>query len=305
MKKLYVPTSSQMISPLFMQFRMTIVFDSSWAFNTSIYVRSFSTSITTRHLQFTTVCPQGGVINFSQCVVSSSWWSNHLVHVRDSKCAPRDSFYHSPFFGQVLQRLSTRISTSPLQPLCVPTTCHIHPFIPQTVSQGITHLPPSHIQKTPYQGFGSSEVHVLSLRFRLGFVRQDLVCVHRFENHESTPTRGGQWDPVSVFSKVTHDTSHPSLSSSNRVSRTRAFTPQTHTENTLSGILTVRGSCSTTSTESYGFDLSDRIWGVSIVMTLVVDCLLGCVYPTILTGPPYIPFCLYHLPKRHMMCAHF
>ena len=55
----------------------------------------------------------------------------------------------------------------------------------------------------------------------------------------------------------------------------------------------------------YGFDVSDRICLVSIVMTLVVDCLLGCVYPTILTGPPYIPFCLYHLPKRHMMYAHF
>jgi hypothetical protein len=34
-----------------------------------------------------------------------------------------------------------------------------------------------------------------------------------------------------------NDTSHPSLSSSNCVSRTRAFTPQSYTENTLSGIL--------------------------------------------------------------------
>ena len=33
-----------------------------------------------------------------------------------------------------------------------------------------------------------------------------------------------------------NDASHPSLSSSNRVSRSRAFTPQSHTENTLSGI---------------------------------------------------------------------
>ena len=42
------------------------------------------------------------------------------------------------------------ISTDPLQPLCIPTTCHIHPFLPQIVSQGHTHLPPSLIQKTPY-----------------------------------------------------------------------------------------------------------------------------------------------------------
>ena len=50
----------------------------------------------------------------------------------------------------------------------------------------------------------------------------------------------------------------------------------------------------------YGFDLSDRIWLVSIVMALVVACLLGCVFSTILAGPPYIPLCMYHLPKRHM-----
>ena len=26
---------------------------------------------------------------------------------------------------------------------------------------------------------------------------------------------------------------------------------------------------------------------------------------TILASPPYIPFCMYHLPTRHMMCVHF
>jgi hypothetical protein len=34
----------------------------------------------------------------------------------------------------------------------------------------------------------------------------------------------------------------------------------------------------------YGFDLSDRIWLVSLVMTLVVVCLFGCVFSTILAG---------------------
>jgi len=42
---------------------------------------------------------------------------------------------------------------------------------------------------------------------------------------------------------------------------------------------------------------------VSIVMTFVVAYLLGCVFSTILAGPPYITFCLYHLPKQHMMCS--
>jgi hypothetical protein len=55
----------------------------------------------------------------------------------------------------------------------------------------------------------------------------------------------------------------------------------------------------------YGFVLSDRIWLASLVMVLVVACSLGCVFLTILTGPPYIPFCLYHLARRHMMCSHF
>ena len=46
----------------------------------------------------------------------------------------------------------------------------------------------------------------------------------------------------STFQREHNDTSHPSLSSSNRVSRPRAFASQPHTENTLSGILSLRGS---------------------------------------------------------------
>jgi hypothetical protein len=59
----------------------------------------------------------------------------------------------------------------------LPTTRHIHPFFPQTVFRGHEHLPPRHLQKTTYQGFWRSEVHVL-LRLRIRFVRQDLGCVH-------------------------------------------------------------------------------------------------------------------------------
>ncbi len=55
----------------------------------------------------------------------------------------------------------------------------------------------------------------------------------------------------------------------------------------------------------YGFDLSDRIWLVCIVMILVVASLFGCVFSTIIACPSYIPFCLYRFPKRHMMCAPF
>ena len=81
--------------------------------------------------------------------------------------------------------LPTRIFTAPLQPLYIPTTRHIHPFLPQTVSQGHAHLPPSRIQKKPYQGFWRSEVHVLCLRIR--FVRQDLSSVHSFNGIQPAP----------------------------------------------------------------------------------------------------------------------
>ncbi len=43
------------------------------------------------------------------------------------------------------------------------------------------------------QGFWWFEVHVLRLQIR--FVRQQLSCVHSFEN---LPVRGGQWDHVEV-----------------------------------------------------------------------------------------------------------
>jgi hypothetical protein len=84
-------------------------------------------------------------------------------HAQDSSRAPRDSLYNSPFINQVFQMLPTRFFTAP--------------SLPQTVSQDLTHLPPSRIQKTSYQGFWSSEVHVLR-RLRIRFVRQDLVCVY-------------------------------------------------------------------------------------------------------------------------------
>jgi hypothetical protein len=32
---------------------------------------------------------------------------------------------------------------------------------------------------------------------------------------------------------------------------------------------------------------------VCIVMALVVSSLFGCVFSTIIVGPPYIPFCLF------------
>ena len=54
----------------------------------------------------------------------------------------------------------------------------------------------------------------------------------------------------------------------------------------------------------YGFDLWDRMCLVSIVMVLVVPSLFGCVFSTILVVPPYISFCMYHLPKWHMMGVH-
>jgi hypothetical protein len=55
----------------------------------------------------------------------------------------------------------------------------------------------------------------------------------------------------------------------------------------------------------YGFDLSDRIWLVYIVMTLIVPCLFGCAFTVILAVTLYIRFCVDHLPKKNMMCVHF
>jgi hypothetical protein len=53
-----------------------------------------------------------------------------------------------------------------------------------------------------------------------------------------------------------------------------------------------------------GFDLLDRIWFVYIVMTLIVDCLFGCVCTMFVVVTLYIPSCVDQLPKGHMMCAH-
>jgi hypothetical protein len=189
-----------------MQLRMAIVFASSLAFSTCTCVR--------RKLP-----------DLPASLNAQSQAPDYPFHAQDSKCAPRDLLYHSPFLSQVLQqRLPTRISDAPLQPLYIPTARHIHPFLPQNVSKGHAHLPPSRIQKTPCQGFWCSEVHVLRLRFR--FVRQDLACVHSFENLPAHEEVNG-------------------------------IQPALYTENTLSGILALRGSCST-STDSFcqtGFGL--------------------------------------------------
>ncbi len=61
-----------------------------------------------------------------------------------------------------------KVTTPPMSP----TKSNMHPL--QIVSQGYAHLPTSHIQKTPNQGFWRSEVR----RLRIRFVRQDWVCVH-------------------------------------------------------------------------------------------------------------------------------
>jgi hypothetical protein len=53
-----------------------------------------------------------------------------------------------------------------------------------------------------------------------------------------------------------------------------------------------------------GFELLDRILFVYIVMTLIVACLFGCVFTVFVVVTLYIPSCVDHLPKRHMMCAH-
>ena len=46
---------------------------------------------------------------------------------------------------------------------------------------------------------------------------------------------------------------------------------------------------------------TDSIWFVSMVVSLVVPYLFGCVVSTSRTVPHYIPLCMYHLPKRHMV----
>ncbi len=99
-------------------------------------------------------------------------------------------------------------------------------------------------------------------------------CVHSFSL--SRFIINNLFFPSSAFSKVTHDTSHPPFPSSNRVSRSHSFTPQSHTENILSGILILRGS-HTTFTDSIC-----QTGYVSIVMVFVVVSLLGCVFSTIL-----------------------
>jgi hypothetical protein len=91
-----------------------------------------------------------------------------------------------------------------------------------------------------------------------------------------------------LFQGYPHNMSYPSFSSSNRVSRSHAFTPQTHTENILSGIFGVRGSSSTSRIRVVRHELdcvrSDG-FGSSFFPSLH-----GCVLSTILVGPPCITF---------------
>jgi len=49
--------------------------------------------------------------------------------------------------------------------------------------------------------------------------------------------------------------------------------------------------------------MKHRIWFV-IVMALIVACLFGCVFTAFVAVTLYIPSCVDHLPKRHVMCAH-
>ncbi len=72
-----------------------------------------------------------------------------------------------------------------------------------------------------------------------------------------------------------------------------------HKENAPSGILTLLGSCAV-----FTDSICSKSWLVSMVVDLVVPSLFRCVISTIHTVPHYIAFCMYHLPKRHMVCDH-
>ena len=102
------------------------------------------------------------------------------------------------------------IPTDPLARL--PTKSHIHPRLLHIVCEGNAHLLPIRIQKTPYQGFWRSEVHVRRLRIRI--VSQGVTCVHSVglgicllfrmclltDPHGSTLSdREIRWNPVPVF----------------------------------------------------------------------------------------------------------
>ncbi len=54
-------------------------------------------------------------------------------------------------------------------------------------------------------------------------------------------------------------------------------------------------------------DTSGRIYDDFLRLLFVGDipCLPECVFSTILTGPLYIPFCVYHVHKRQMTWDHF
>ena len=72
--------------------------------------------------------------------------------VQNPQCAPCDLYFSSLPVSQVIPRLYTK--------------CHIHPLLIPIVSQDHTYWTPSHIRKTPNQGFWHSVVHVLRLWIR-------------------------------------------------------------------------------------------------------------------------------------------
>jgi len=80
--------------------------------------------------------------------------------------------YNSPF-SQALQMLPTRIFTDPLQPLNIPTTRHIHPFLPQTDLKPCLKVtliyPPAAYRKNPIRDFGAPKFMFCVYRFDLSF----------------------------------------------------------------------------------------------------------------------------------------
>jgi hypothetical protein len=97
-----------------------------------------------------------------------------------------------------------------------------------------------------------------------------------------------------------HEESHPSSSLSIRVSRQRSFFSPAAIRNHL-----IRASDAPRFTFIvYGLELFVSVWFMSIVLALVVACFFGCFSSPILAVPLYISFCMYPLPKRHMMGVH-
>ncbi len=245
-----------------------------------------------RHPHLTTVHPQVGNTIFSQCAVSRSWWSIPCTGFRVCSTWFAISFSLHSSDPKVYH---TDLHFSSATTLHSNDTFHssLSSTSPQTVSKDHTHLPPSLIQKTPYQGFWRSEVHVLSLRFR--FVRQDLACVHTLENlpvHEEV--NGIQ---SVLFQGYPRRVSSTPFFLKSCLKTTRIYPPVTYRKHSevhlLRRIRFVRQDLVCVHSDAFG---SFLLTGVCIFN----DSLRGKE-----PGPSYIPFCLYHLPERHMMCTHF